>query len=151
MTAAIAGTIRQRGDGTWEARFIAGKNPGTGKPIRKSVYAKTEKEVLKKRAAAIAVLDRGDYKEPSKMTVAQWLDIWQQEYLGGVKPYTVVSYTQHIENHIKPAMGAVKLDMLDTHTIQGFYNRLRKPKGDKPGLSPKTVKNIHGVLHSALQ
>lgn len=38
-----AGSIRQRADGTWEARFVAGHDPGTGKPIRKSVYAKTQK------------------------------------------------------------------------------------------------------------
>ena len=145
------GTIRQRKDGTWEARFITGIDPGTGKYIRKSVYAKTQKEVRKKMTEATAALDNGDYKEPSKMTVGEWLDIWARDYLGGVKPYTVVSYTQHIQNHIKPAMGAVKLDALDTHTIQHFYNALRKPKGGKPGLSPKTVKNIHGVLHSALQ
>lgn len=36
-------------------------------------------------------------------------------------------------------------------TIQSFYNALGKPNGDKPGLSPKSVKNVHGILHSALQ
>ena len=84
------------------------------------------------------------------MTLAQWLDIWVSEYLGGVKPYTVLNYTQHIKNHIKPTMGAIKLDMLDTHTIQKFYNNLGKGKDGKPALSPKTIKNIHGVLHKAL-
>lgn len=47
---------------------------------------------------------------------------------------------QHIKNHIKPALGAVKLEALNAHTIQGFYNSLGKPQGDKPGLSAKTVK-----------
>ena len=145
------GNIRQRPNGTWEARFIVGIDPGTGKDIRKSVYAKTQKEVRQKMTAAIAALDNDDYREPSKMTVGQWLDIWARDYLGGVKPYTVVSYTQHIENHIKPAMGAVKLEALNAHTIQGFYNALGKPKGGKPALSAKTIKNVHGVLHKALQ
>lgn len=145
------GNIRQRPNGTWEARFIVGIDPGTGKDIRKSVYAKTQKEVRQKMTAAIAALDNDDYKEPSKMTVGQWLDIWARDYLGGVKPYTVVSYTQHIENHIKPAMGAVKLEALNAHTIQGFYNALGKPQGKKSALSAKTIKNVHGVLHKALQ
>lgn len=145
------GNIRQRPNGTWEARFIVGIDPGTGKDIRKSVYAKTQKEVRQKMTAAIAALDNDDYKEPSKMTVGQWLDIWARDYLGGVKPYTVVSYTQHIENHIKPAMGAVKLEALNAHTIQGFYNALGKLQGKKPALSAKTIKNVHGVLHKALQ
>ena len=140
------GSIRQRKDGTWEARFVTGVDPGTGKDIRKSVYAKTQKEVRKKMTEAIAALDKDDYREPSKMTVGQWLDVWAAEYLGGVKPMTVLNYSQHIKNHIKPAMGAIKLDTLNAHTIQKFYNSL----GDEKGLTPKTIKNIHGVLHKAL-
>ena len=31
------GNIRQRADGTWEARFYVGRDSGTGKPIRKSI------------------------------------------------------------------------------------------------------------------
>lgn len=85
------------------------------------------------------------------MTVGEWLDIWARDYLGGVKPFTVVSYTGHIKNHIKPALGAVKLEALNAHTIQGFYNGLGAERDGKPGLSSKTVKNIHGVLHKALQ
>lgn len=145
------GSIRQRKDGTWEARFVVGIDPGTGKDIRKSVYAKTQKEVRKKMTEAIAALDKDDYREPCKMTVGQWLDIWAKDYLGGVKPYTVSSYTRLIRNHIKPALGSIRLEALKAHTIQAFYNSLCEPKEDTPALSPKTVKNIHGVLHKALQ
>ena len=144
------GSIRQRKDGTWEARFVTGVDPGTGKDIRKSVYGRTQKEVRQKMTAAIAALDQDDYREPCKMTLAQWLDIWSAEYLKGVKPTTVLNYTQHIRNHIKPAMGAVKLEALNAHTVQKFYNQLGEEHDGEPALSPKTVKNIHGVLHKAL-
>ena len=60
------GSIRQRKDGTWEARFVIGIDPGTGKEIRKSVYAKTQKEVRMKMTEAVAALDKDDYREPSK-------------------------------------------------------------------------------------
>jgi len=40
---------------------------------------------------------------------------------------------------------------LASHTIQSFYNNLGQPHGDSPGLSPKSIKNIHGILHRALQ
>lgn len=135
----------------WEARYTAGIDPGTGKQIQKSITGKTQKEVAQKLKAATASIDAGTYTAPSKMTVGEWLDIWVKDYLGGVKPFTVRSYTDQVRNHIKPALGAVKLETLNTHTIQGLYNALGKPQGDKPGLSPKTVKNIHGVLHKALQ
>lgn len=142
-----SGTIRQRPDGRWEARFTVGRDPGTGKQIQRSVYGATQKEVRQKLAQAIAAIDNGTYTAPSKMTVGQWLDIWQQDYLGSVKPFTVRSYTDQIRNHLKPALGAIRLNTLNAHTIQRFYNALSAEQG----LSPKTVKNIHGVLHKALQ
>ena len=42
-----AGMIRQRTDGSWEARYTAGRDPGTGKQIQKSIYGKTQREVRK--------------------------------------------------------------------------------------------------------
>ena len=119
-----SGTIRQRPDGTWEARFVVGHDPGTGKPIRKSIYAKTQKEVRQKLAQAVAAVDNKAYREPCKMTLGEWLDIWADTYLGGVKPRTVKIYQDDIRLHIKPYLAAIRLDELDTHTVQKFLNTL---------------------------
>lgn len=135
----------------WEARYTDGFDPGTGKQIQRSITGKTQKEVAQRLKAITASIDTGTYIPPNKMTVGEWLDIWADEYLGNVKPFTVASYRGQINNHIKPTLGAIKLDAINTHTIQGFYNTLSKPCGDAAGLSAKTVKNIHGVLHKALQ
>lgn len=165
-----SGTIRQRPDGAWEARFVVGHDPGTGKSIRKSVYAKTQKEVRKKMAQSIAAVDNHEYFEPSKMTLGEWLDIWAAEYMGDKRYSTKKTYRANIETHIKPALGAVKLSQLAPHIIQKFYNTLltsgcKKPKRDKKGkiikkggkpicepapMSAKTVRNIHGTLTKAL-
>lgn len=134
----------------WEGRVTTGYDPGTGKQIQRSFTGQTEKAVLQKMQAAQVEVSNGTYKEPTKLTVGEWLDIWQNEYLGDVKPFTVLSYSQNVKNHIKPAMGAIKLDALNASMIQRFYNSLGKPLGEKPGLSPKTIKGIHGVLHKAL-
>lgn len=135
----------------WEARYTAGYDPGTGKQIQRSISGKTQKEVAHKLKAATAALDTGTYTAPSKMTVGEWMDIWAAAYLGGVKPYTLVSYKGTIKNHITPTLGASRLETLNAHTIHGFYNGLGTERAGKPALSPKTVKNIHGVLHKALQ
>lgn len=145
------GSIRQRKDGTWGARFVVGIDPSTGKDIRKSVYARTQKEVRKKMTEAVAALDKDDYREPCKMTLAQWLDIWQESYLVKVKPSTKLLYEQQIRLYIKPALGHIKLADLDTDKIQQFYNRLGEGRDGKSGLSPKSVRNVHGILHKALQ
>ena len=53
------GTIRQRPDGRWEARYTLGIDHGTGKKIQKSVYGKTQKEVRQKLTAITAEIDEG--------------------------------------------------------------------------------------------
>lgn len=79
------------------------------------------------------------------MTLGAWIDSWLNEYLTHTKPLTQKTYFEIAKKHIKPALGAIRLEKLDPHTIQRFYNGLTKA-----GLSPKSVKNVHGVLHSCL-
>ena len=147
------GTIRkkvvQRGGKEyvyWEARYSNGFDPGTGKQIQKSISGKTQKEVAQKLKAVTAAIDEGTYVAPCKMTVGQWLDIWTAEYLGAIKPRTVNHYQGVVNYRIKPGLGAVKLDALNPHTIQSYYNSL-----SKEGRAPKTIRNLHGILHKALQ
>lgn len=148
------GTIRQRPDGRWEARFTAGFDPGTGKQKQRSVYGSTQAEVVKKLRDACKAVDEGMYTDPTKMKLTDWLDVWLEDYTGNVKEHTGVTYETQCRVHIKPALGAVALSALRPHDIQAFYNRLFKGfkvKGkDVPPLSPKTIKNVHGVLHRAL-
>lgn len=157
-SAAGTGTIRKktvtRGDKEyvfWEARYTIGYDPGTGKQIQRSITGKTQKEVSKKLKEATAAIDAGTYTAPNKMTVGQWLDIWQEEYLGAVKHSTVISYKATIKNHLKPNLGAIRLDALVPHQVQSFYNSLSNPSDGRKATSAKTIKNIHGVLHKALQ
>ena len=135
----------------YEARYTEGFDPGTGKQIQRSISGKTQKEVAQKLKAALAALDSGTYIAPCKMTVEEWMDVWSKQYLGGVKESTVAAYNATIRTHIKPGIGAIRLDALDTHLVQSFYNALREPTKDRDAVSPKTVKNVHGILHKALQ
>ncbi|MDL2294064.1 site-specific integrase [Ruminococcaceae bacterium OttesenSCG-928-D13] len=143
-----AGSIRQRHGGRWEARYTSGRDPGTGKQVQKSVYGATQEEVVKKLRQVLTELDGGVFVEPSKMTVGAWLDIWVKEYLGAAKPSTQENYASYTKNHIKPSLGAVKLQKLKPHQIQAFYNSLMI---GEDALTAKTVRNIHGILHKALK
>ena len=116
----------------YEARYTVGIDPGTGKQIQKSISGKTQREVTRR------------LKEIT--TSIEWLNTWISEYTADWKPLTVSNYSKQIKKHLIPRLGAAKLEDLDTHTIQLFYNSLTKS-----GLAPKTVKNIHGVLHAALE
>ena len=134
----------------WEGRCTVGYNLGTGKQIQRSVTGKTQKEVAQKIKELTRKLDTGIYVEPCKLSVAEYLAVWQTEYLKSIKPNTAHSYRKVCENHIIPGLGAVKLNKLTPLMVQQFCNGLKNVKtgGD---LAPKSVHNIHGILHKALQ
>ena len=169
--AAGAGTIRKKTvtrNGKsytfWEGRVTIGTDPGSGKQIRKSFTGKTQKEVREKMQAAAVAVNEGQFFEPSKITLGEWLDIWLKDYTADKKYLTVKHYTAQVKTHIKPALGAVKLSMLTTPQIQGFYNDLGKKgkqiktKDQKTGkvtvsfepLAAKSIRNVHGILIKAL-
>lgn len=130
----------------WEARYTSGYDPKTGKQKQHSITGRTQKEVAQKLRQVTSELDQGTYKEPCKLTLSEWLDIWTKEYTGNLKPRTLEAYQCQIENHIRPELGNLRLEHLTPHAIQHFYNSCIKN-----GLSPKSTKNIHGILHKALQ
>lgn len=159
-SASGAGTIRKRTilnkmSGKeytyWEGRYTVGNSPGTGRQIQKTITGKTQKEVSQALKKATSAIDEGMYVEPSKLTLGAWLEIWLSDYISNkVKPNTLKAYRSQIESHIKPSLGATKLQALRTHSIQRLYNSLLNGADGIAHLSPKTIKNCHGVLHKAL-
>ena len=146
-----AGSIRQRKNGTWEARFSAGRDPGTGKIIRKSVYGRTQKEVRQKLTAATTAVDLGTYSTPERLTFGEWLTIWENEYCGAIKPRTKELYHRTVEYRIRPFLGGTRLQELSPVVLQKYYNKsLAGLSEDVPAISEKTLRNVHGMIHKAL-
>lgn len=98
-----AGTIRQRSNGKWEARVVVGVNPGTGKPIRRSIYADTQKEVRRQMTAILRELDSGTYQAPNKIKVSDWMQEWLTTFCEGkVKPLTMQTYSRPYQEPYQP-------------------------------------------------
>lgn len=136
----------------WEARCIVGYDPGTGRQVQRSITGKTQKEVAQKLKRMTVEVDQGSYQAPCKLTVKDWLEIWTAEYLGDVKEATAYLYRKNADQYIVPSLCAVKLEALTAPMVQALYNDLLKPqKEDVKPLSAKTIKNVHGVFHEALQ
>ena len=144
------GSIRKRPDGRWEARYTTGFDPKTGRQIQRSIYGKTQKEVRQKLNQVTAEIDAGDYLEPSGMKLRDWLDSWLADYSGDKKYSTMKHYRAACETHIKPHLGDVPLSKLNAVMVQKFYNSLSHPEDGEKALSPKTVKNVHGILSKAM-
>lgn len=102
---------------------------------------------------------RGEYIDPraGRITLAAWIDSWWPSYAATLKPSALRSEGSRVRIHIIPALGHYALDDLDPLVIQRWVSDLsagqRRPDGSwlrKP-LSPKTVRNVHGVLHKILE
>src|SRR5258706_12068748 len=77
------GSIRQRPDGTWEARLTLGDGSGA----RKSLYGKTRAEVAVKLAAAKRDLDHGlPVLRDERQTVGQYLTTWLADMQPHLQP-----------------------------------------------------------------
>lgn len=146
-----AGYIRKRSDGRWEGQYSAGYDDKTGKPIRKSVYGKTQKEVRQKISKVSTEIDEGTYLEPSKMTLSDWLDIWLKEYTFDKKYSTVKGYKAQIKKHIRPGLGKYNLSQINPMLLQRFFNKLGEPDDDGNVLSAKSIKNVHIILSGIME
>lgn len=135
------GCIVKRKNGTWEARYTAGRDDN-GKLIRRSIYGRTQAEVRKKLSAVTNDINTGVYVAPDAMTVREWFDLWIKEYNGNVKESTRSQYEYQGRCHIKPVIGYKKLQSITAPALQKFINE----RFDN-GLSAKSCRNLHGVLH----
>ena len=67
------------------------------------------------------------------------------------RPTTYASYEMIIRVHIKPEIGNIMISDLRTDNLQKLYKEKQSNgKNAGSGLSPKTLRNIHNVLHEAL-
>ena len=153
------GSIRKRPDSRWEGRYTAGRDLETGKTIYKNVLGKTQAEVKTKLKQAIQENAEVDTLKAEKYTVGQWMDVWFENYAKiKVRPTSHQTYRGYIDNHIKPNIGKIPLGKLTTLELQKLYKKLLsrgrvdriEAKGQPKGLSPKTVRNIHQVISSAM-
>lgn len=128
--------------------------PTPDKKVRKKYfYGKTKKEVSEKVNNVLNQLRSNTYIEPCKTTLYQWLCNWLDAYCKyEVRLTTLINYETYVHKHIKDSIGGFKLCDLSATIIQQFYNdKLSNGKLDgSGGLSPKTLRNLHNMLHKAL-
>lgn len=115
-------------------------------------YYKTRAEASAALRDYTTSVDKGEYIEPQKMPLSEWLKIWVDDYCCDIKESTKIQYRGYVKNHINPVLGDISLCNLQPHMIQRFVNRLEyQGKKKTKTMSYKTRKNIHGCLSSALE
>ncbi|MEP7081896.1 MAG: tyrosine-type recombinase/integrase [Chloroflexota bacterium] len=93
----------------------------------------------------------GTHIEPSRRTVAAYLEEWLPAIRREVRGGTWTSYELHVRAYIVPHIGRLPLQQLTRAAVKSLYATLAdsgRVRGG--GLSPKAVHNTHLVLRKAL-
>jgi integrase len=142
----MKGHIRERSPGHW-AIVIDVRDPQTGKRKRRwHSFKGTKREAQVECAKLIAAVGKGDYVEPSKATVADFVGarINQWEASGEISARTAQRYRQLLDNQIAPHIGSNALAKLKPLDIEAWHNALRP-------LAARTIGHAHRVLSKALK
>jgi integrase len=142
----MKGYFRRRGS-SWSFTLDVGKdNEGNRKQKTKGGF-KTKKEAEQACAELISQIHKGQYIEPSKIILRDYINDWIDSIAKQtLKITTFETYTLIIKAHILPVLGGIKLQQLTPVQIQKFYTQ----KVDE-GLSAEYVRKIHYILSSSLK
>lgn len=111
----------------------------------KKVYGKTKKEVREKANSLAFDIRSGKFVERNDLTYSEWLDDWSENYLINVSQSTKLAYDSIIRNHLKPFFKDKPIQKITHNDVQTLIQKLSAK------LAPKSVKNIHLVVHRSLK
>jgi integrase len=136
--------FRRASDGLWVGRVDLGH--AEGKRVRKTVYGKTERECRAKLDTVKRAAELGVNVTAERRTVATWLAEWLEiKRADGTRPATLRSYRWLVDSHVTPAVGRVQLDKLTPLDVRRLI-----AAAQSAGLSPASVRHVHGLLRNAL-
>ena len=109
-------------------------DPVTGKRRQRWITVQgNRKAAEKRRTELLHQLDNNTYMEPSRTTVAQYLQHWADAHVWThTSPRTAESYAAEIRRHIIPGLGNIKLTELQPQHLEAYYLHLRT-NGRKDG------------------
>jgi hypothetical protein len=111
----------------WQVQVRVGKDPRTGRWVRRSATADTEAEArqVERRLLAEAEHNRAAFVEPTGETVADYLARWLGAKREDLRPSTWTTYESLTRGHIVPALGTVRLMDLSPAKVQALIDALR--------------------------
>ena len=143
----MRGHIIKRYKDSYSIVLNLGIDPSTGKRKQQWVSVKgTKKEAEKRLSELLHQLDNGIIMKPSKTTVKEFLERWLKDYQPNLSPRGYERYQGIIIRHLIPKLGNIALTQLKPEHLQKHYTMIQSA-----GLSPRTVRYHHAVIHVALK
>jgi integrase len=138
------GSIRERADGRWEVRVDLGRG-SDGKRRRKSAFAATQAEAVRKLKQLAGRQIDGHLLTTSTPTVASYLEDWFATNTDSWRPSTRRGYRRAIDGFLVPAFGALRLEQLTPQLIQRWLTQHKTEHGAR-----RRISLAHATLRSAL-
>lgn len=136
------GLVRRRTDGRWEGRYRAVDGR------KRSVYARTQREVIDKLRSALTLRDQGARPLDQRKTVGTFLHEWLENDVRPTRrPRTYESYEGVVRLYLAPALGRIALAKLQPQHIQAVLARVEGRRGQ---LSSSSIRYVYTVLRIAL-
>jgi integrase len=83
------------------------------------------------------------------VTVAKAAELWLESCeAAALERATITAYRQHVDLHIVPVLGALRLSQLSVPTVRGFEDRLRRD-GRSPAMMRKARRSLGALLADA--
>jgi Phage integrase, N-terminal SAM-like domain len=132
----MKGAIHRRSPGVFLIAIDHGRD-AQGKRIRKwTTFKGTKREAQDECARLITELKTGNYLEPSKTTVAQYLEHWLTDVKTRVSLKTHERYGEICRNNIVPLLGLIRLSELKpVHISKAWAKALESGRVDGGPLS----------------
>lgn len=148
----MKGHLVERSPGKWAIVLDLPDN-GSGRRRRKwHTFKGTKRQAETEKARLIAAMSGGTYIEPTKQTVAEFLEEWLTFIRPSVAPKTWERYAEICRKTIAPQIGPVVLSKLRTDRIDAGLSRMLSAgrRDATGGLSPRTVGHARRVLIKAI-
>jgi integrase len=153
----MKGRLFSRSEGSWSIVLYLGVDAVTGKKKQKwHTFRGNKKAAEKEFSRLVNEVNSDNYVDAGNITVKDYLEKWLANYAKvNVGAKTFERYTGIVQQHLIPALGALKLAKLRPLHIQDAYAKSQaegaRKDGRKGALSRQTVLHHHRVLRQALK
>ena len=143
---------QRKSDGLWCGTVTVGYKTD-GKLIRKTVYGKTQQEVIRKGNALTSQVFQNGYTTVSShkgATVETLIKDWYELFKApNVKGVTDEKFRSMLMKHIFPAFGTLDIKAVDTKRLQRFFNEMKTTKvKDRVGYSSDFIGKMKNLLNN---
>jgi integrase len=140
------GQLTKRGE-NWQVRVSLGRDAHGKRLYYNRIVRGTKKEAERHLTEKLSELDTDTFVTAGNSTLTQFVTEWLHTAMKAkLTRKSHDDYTSLLTRHVLPVLGSQRIDRIGQAGIQNLYNELTAS-----GLSPRTVRYIHSVLHNALE